>query len=390
MFFRTNVTAIICALALLHGTGCANEYGDDDTVTPDDDDDDTAMPDDDTAMPDDDSAGDDDTSTGNHPPTAPEIHVDPAEPFTEDDLVCMVDVPSTDPDNDPVAYAFDWEQNGVAIGMTGDTIPANATADMDEWTCSARAFDGEDFSDLVTDTVIVGPAAPGGYYFGASFTAVGGLGPGAVSAEIEWIMVDDPTGTPVELCQYSYDFTGTYPEVLPGFGDDYYEYIDLLMEYNAGSLSSSGCPAAWDDVYAATTNVLDYFEWFMDPTAVITCDLIASVPALANTYLMDDFIGVGTDGTLGGWCDDYGAIVAAKGYQIEGVWVRPMDSTAGDYGVGLTYYPAPNDDVGGLGYFDSWAFFGFVYADTTNTFEPSLGIDGDYISDIFWVWTVTA
>ena len=389
MYVTNSWTAIICALGLLLAAGCANEYGDDDDEADDDVADDDTAGDDDT-IEDDDSSGDDDTSSGNHPPTTPQIHVEPEEPFTEDPLYCVVDVPSTDPDNDPVAYSYDWDIDGVPSGMTGDTIPANATSDMEEWTCRVRAFDGEDFSDSVTDTVLVGPAAPGGYYFGASFSATGGAGPGVASAEIEWIMVDDPTGTPVELCTYTYDFTGTYAAVMPEHGDDYYEYIDLVMDYSAGNLSNSGCPAAWDDIYAATTSVMDWFEWFMDPTAILTCDLIAADAGLAATYLMDDFVGAGTDGTLGGWCEDYGALVAASGYVIEGVWVRPMDSSAGDYGVGLAYFPAPNGDIGGLGYFDAWAFFGFVYADTTNTFEPSLGIEGDYISDIFWVWTVTA
>jgi len=234
--------------------------------------------------------------------------------------------------------------------------------------------------------------APGGYYYDASFTFSGGEGPGDATLSLMQVLVDDPqSASPVQLCAYTYEFVGTYPAIAPAQGQDYYPYIDFVATFDTTTLSESSCPAEWDDQYAPVSDLDLWFEWFVDPTAMITCDIVATIPNLAATQLMDDFIGAGlTDGTLGSWCTEYGALVAQSGYNLEGVWARPMNSADGDYGVGLEYYAAQNGDVGGIGYFDSWAFFGFMYGDTTNTFEPAPGVEGDYVTDIFWVWTITA
>ena len=56
-----------------------------------------------------------------------------------------------------------------------------------------------------------------------------------------------------------------------------------------------------------------------------------------------------------------------------------------DYGMGLNHLPALNADVGGLGVYDSWSAFGFVFADTANTYEPMTGLEEGYTSTVLWV-----
>jgi len=80
----------------------------------------------------------------NSPPSAPTVSVAPLAPTQALDLVCAVDTPSTDPDGDGVTYAFAWEVDGAATGLTGDTLPWDETATGEFWTCVATPSDGED------------------------------------------------------------------------------------------------------------------------------------------------------------------------------------------------------------------------------------------------------
>jgi hypothetical protein len=365
--------------------GCpGDDYDPDDDSAADDDD---ATGDDDDVADDDDSAGDDDDFTGNHPPTTPEVHIDPAEPFAQDTLTCVIDVESTDVDNDPIAYAYVWLQNGADSGITAESVPPQATVDMDEWTCQVRAFDGQDFSDQVEDSVLVGPAQPGGCRFDVSFTASGGSGPGSANVSLTWTMIDS-TQTQNELCAYEYAYNASYPEILPGLGDDYYPYIDLLITFTTGTELSSTCPEAYDE-FAATADPIGAVEWFISPLALITCDQIDTVPDLAAEQYIDDLYSAGlSNGTLGAWCHEFGPIAETTwGYgPMEGVWIRPADSASGAMGYGINYFEAPNGDIGGLGTFDSWSAMGTVFADPSNPNEPAAGIEGDYVTVPIWVF----
>ena len=368
--------------------GCGGDYNDDDSAVGDDDGGDDDVGDDDVA--DDDSAGDDDDFMGNHPPTAPEIHVDPEEPAVGTDLTCVVDVESEDQDNDPIAYAFEWLREGLATGITGEIVPGNATMDMGEWTCVARAFDGEDFSDEVSDTVFVGP---GGLYFDITMFAQGGAGPGTATTTVEWIMVDDIYAeVRIDLCSYTYNLSGTFEAVGVGQGDDYYEYIDEVVWFDTVQSATSTCPESLDDVYAPITDPLDdpnvSLAWWINPFAIISCDLVNSDPHLAETPFLDDVWSLGlTDDTLGSWCNDYGPLAAATSGQLEGLWVRPSDSSTGNQGIGVEHLPAINGDVGGLGLYDSWSVMGFFHADTTNPNEPVEGLEGMYSPFPLWIWS---
>ena len=390
---RFHLTRFAAAFALILAGGCAGEYDDDDSAS-DDDDDDAADDDtgDDDVADDDSAAGDDDTGSSNHSPTPPEIHVEPEEPGAGDDLTCVIDVESSDLDNDPIAYAYEWLTDGISSGITGDTVLGNATTDMGEWTCVVRAYDGEDFSDEVTASVFIGP---GGFRFETTLIATGGPGPGTASATYRWIMVDDIYAeVPLDLCYYTYDLTGTFPEVGIDQGDDYFTSIDEIVEFDSVTSVISTCPDSLDDVYAPVSDPLGDanlgMDWWLNPMAIISCDLVNSDPVLASTQFLDDVWGLGlSDGTFYSWCNTYGPYMQSYGYygELEGLWVRPSDSSNGDYGLGLNYLPAPNGDIGGLGVYDAWSVMGFFHADLTNASEPTEGLEGLYAPFMLWIWS---
>jgi len=378
---------LILGLGLV-AAGCGSGYDDDDSGGDDDDAGDDDVGDDDVS--DDDVSDDDDDFTGNHPPTEPLVAIEPEAPAVGEVMTCVVLIESEDVDNDPIAYAFEWDREGMTTGITGDTVPASATMDMGEWTCRAKAFDGTDFSQEVTASAFVGP---GGLYFDVEMTAMGGLGPGTASTTIEWIMVDDIYADPwVELCSYTYELTGTYEEIAPVQGDDFYEFIDEVVWWDTVHAVYSTCPESLHDVFAPYTDPLDdpniSLAWWLNPFAIISCDQIAANPALAATSFLDDAWSLGlSDDTMGTWCSEYGSLAAATSGQLEGLWVRPSDSSTGAQGLGVEHLPAPNGDVGGLGLYDSWSVMGFFHADTTNPNEPGEGLEGLYSPFPLWIWS---
>jgi hypothetical protein len=87
----------------------------------------------------------------NENPTQPGIVIDPASPRAgQDDLVCAIQTPSTDADNDSLTYAFSWSVDGTPwSGSTntntysGDTISGTYTQTDEMWQCEANASDGK-------------------------------------------------------------------------------------------------------------------------------------------------------------------------------------------------------------------------------------------------------
>ena len=51
----------------------------------------------------------------NTPPTAPVIRIEPTVPEAEEALVCIIDEPSTDLDDDPISYTFEWTVDGLSL-----------------------------------------------------------------------------------------------------------------------------------------------------------------------------------------------------------------------------------------------------------------------------------
>lgn len=87
----------------------------------------------------------------NTAPTAPELTFSPAEPTETDDLVCEIDVASTDVDADAITYTFLWEVDGSVVSgktttYTNDTLDASSFGVDDKVICTVTASDGSDTS----------------------------------------------------------------------------------------------------------------------------------------------------------------------------------------------------------------------------------------------------
>ena len=95
----------------------------------------------------------------NSPPGAPTVHLLPEAPTAgEDALQCGVLAEADDADGDPLTYRMEWTVDGAewpdradsgdlasgptSTSWTDDTIPADALT-AGEWTCTARASDGD-------------------------------------------------------------------------------------------------------------------------------------------------------------------------------------------------------------------------------------------------------
>ena len=74
----------------------------------------------------------------------------PAEPTSEDDLVCEVDAQAPDLDDDAITYTFSWLQDGTAYTgadtttYTGDTILSGDWSEDETWVCLVTPNDGTD------------------------------------------------------------------------------------------------------------------------------------------------------------------------------------------------------------------------------------------------------
>jgi len=89
-------------------------------------------------------------SIANTTPGAPVVEISPDRPRAgRDDLLCVVDQPGDDPDDDEQSYRVAWQVDGAdsedAIDgeIPGDTIPTEATGRGQNWECRVWAADGE-------------------------------------------------------------------------------------------------------------------------------------------------------------------------------------------------------------------------------------------------------
>ncbi len=87
-----------------------------------------------------DSDTDSDTAP-NTAPTAPTVHITPAAPTDADDLTCVIDTASVDPEGDALTYSYAWSSDAGGTS-TGETLPADLTTTGETWTCSVTASDG--------------------------------------------------------------------------------------------------------------------------------------------------------------------------------------------------------------------------------------------------------
>jgi hypothetical protein len=103
----------------------------------------------------------------NDPPTAPVVDVTPNLPLTTDNLVCTVTTPSTDPDEDPVTYTYEWYKNEVlqsdettVTTELTDTVSSTKTAKAEVWKCVVTPYDGIVNGASAQDHVTIGNSLP--------------------------------------------------------------------------------------------------------------------------------------------------------------------------------------------------------------------------------------
>ena len=79
----------------------------------------------------------------NLPPLpATTLSLSPAEPTDLDDLTCVAS-DAIDPEGGAVTYAYVWYWNGFATAFREQTLPAEATAAGEQWTCAVVSVDQE-------------------------------------------------------------------------------------------------------------------------------------------------------------------------------------------------------------------------------------------------------
>jgi len=89
-------------------------------------------------------------TVANTAPGAPVVEISPGRPRPgRDDLLCVVDQPGDDPDDDEQSYRVAWQVDGADYEdamdgeIPGDTIPTEVTARGQDWECRVWADDGE-------------------------------------------------------------------------------------------------------------------------------------------------------------------------------------------------------------------------------------------------------
>ena len=78
-----------------------------------------------------------------------------------DDLVCLIETPSTDDDDDDIDYVFTWDVDGddfidpTTHYWDGDTVPFDETLGGETWTCTVTPDDGTDLGDSASDSIVL-------------------------------------------------------------------------------------------------------------------------------------------------------------------------------------------------------------------------------------------
>jgi hypothetical protein len=164
-----------------------------------------------------------DLTVQNTAPAAPELVVAPDEPIGRvDDLWCAIETGSTDADGDELSYAFSWTVDDVpwpdssdtglgsvplSTAWSGDTVPAEATAIGEVWTCTVTPQDDEESGTEGEASIVTIEAPPG--------CGDGTLDPGEELDPAPGPFDHAPVSE--ETCRY--DFTGINQLYCQGFCD---------------------------------------------------------------------------------------------------------------------------------------------------------------------------
>lgn len=104
------------------------------------------------------ATGADDTGNalGNTPPTAPAVHITPANPREGGvGLTCSTAVESVDVDGDAVAYTVEWNSNS-GDRVNGVQVDGTLLEEGEEWTCAMTPSDGTEAGPSGSASVTVG------------------------------------------------------------------------------------------------------------------------------------------------------------------------------------------------------------------------------------------
>ena len=97
----------------------------------------------------------------NTPPIAPEIHLEPENPTTLDDIILHIDQQATDPDGGDVEQTIEWFKNGVKQeAYIGETLSHTFTAKGQLWGVVVKSFDGHAWGAVAQDKVTVVNSPP--------------------------------------------------------------------------------------------------------------------------------------------------------------------------------------------------------------------------------------
>jgi hypothetical protein len=93
----------------------------------------------------------------NRPPSAPEVAIAPTQPVSADDLMCSIENPSSDEDEDSISYTYIWHKDGeIQSQLTSNTVDSTYTRQGEIWKCMVTASDGTVMTDASDEVTIAG------------------------------------------------------------------------------------------------------------------------------------------------------------------------------------------------------------------------------------------
>jgi hypothetical protein len=99
----------------------------------------------------------------NSPPGAPRLTIEPEVPHRGDDLVCRIESPAVDPDDDVVTYTYGWTRNDrpTQAGSDAARVDASRVARGERWRCTVTPSDGTVPGPSVSAERVVANTPPG-------------------------------------------------------------------------------------------------------------------------------------------------------------------------------------------------------------------------------------
>ncbi len=307
------------------------------------------------------------TTVVNSPPSAPSVSISPSDPEPGvDDLVCTVDIDSSDDDGDSISYSFSWTLNSAphadvtTTHELGDTVRGIDTADAQTWICSVTPNDGEEDGTAGTAALDIGGGTGGCEYPDVGVTNSAGPASGPTfspstfgvrvfalvedsviydweygssqeSAYIEFVFTDAASNE----CGVVYDIDGspfTFGWTTDS-GGTLYDSFDLEL-----SNGYTYCTAVSASTWGSTDlrDVVEYWEWGFGFGEMVdlTSSLAAAVLAAGYDWT-NDWEPYVISGYL--WWD-----LPGQAYEVDYVWgyeeeCGVLEETAGD----LVEIPAP-------------------------------------------------